>query len=47
MRSPKKWQDDKPFVAWLDEREYRGNLTEGLILYMWEAWRAGGVHARA
>ena len=37
----KRWQDCEPFVTWLEGMEYAGNVSDGLILYMWEAWQAG------
>ena len=44
-----KWQYDKPFVAWLVEQQYAERkdgrvipiTTLGLVLYMYEAYRAG------
>jgi hypothetical protein len=35
----KRWQDDKDFTEFLDAMRYTGNLSDGLYLYMWEAWR--------
>jgi hypothetical protein len=45
----KRWQDDKPFVAWLVRQEYaywfkdvlKHHFTgDGVLLYMHEAWQA-------
>ena len=40
-----RWQDSPGFNAWLAETGYT-MCSEGLKLYMWEAWCDGFRHAR-
>lgn len=50
MTIPKTWQQDRRFVGWLVRSEYAhlvdGKplpfLSAGVVIYMWEAWVAGG-----
>ena len=50
MSSPKRWQKDEAFVLWMLGQEYairaakgaiQSHVSEGVAIYMWEAWRAG------
>lgn len=38
--TPRRWQEDRAFVAWLEAMEYAGHLSNGLKIYLWEAWTA-------
>lgn len=40
-----RWQDSPGFKAWLAETGYTA-CSDGLKLYMWEAWLDGFQHAR-
>lgn len=35
----RRWQDEPKFVKFLRDCGYDRGLTDGMILYMWEAWR--------
>jgi len=50
MSEPKRWQKDGLFVDWLISMAYasldakgrpQATVSEGLAIYMWEAWKAG------
>ena len=50
MALHKRWQHDHVFVLWMVGQEYatrtakgevRSNVSEGVAIYMWEAWTAG------
>lgn len=46
MTKPKRWQDDKAFVAALRKREYldegdKPNMSDGIYIYMWELFQDG------
>lgn len=54
--APKRWQADHAFVLWMVQMQYatrtekgepRSLVSEGVAIYMWEAWRAGGARMKS
>ncbi len=50
MSTPKRWQEDKPFIKAMIARQYvflddkgrpKPHGHDGVMIYMWEAWRDG------